>query len=121
MMSVARPGALGATRICPHCKATVLDSASICPGCQHHLRFNAAEVEQPAGTYSALRLDARIQHRVVSEACEYCVVLTIQDERGQKLTRQVVGVGALQPEEWRNFSVSVELMPARTGPASRRN
>ena len=44
-MSVARPNAVGATRVCPHCKATVLQSANICPGCQHHLRFNTVNAE----------------------------------------------------------------------------
>ena len=42
-MSVVRQGTLGATRTCPHCKATVLQSANICPGCQHHLRFNVPQ------------------------------------------------------------------------------
>jgi len=121
MSVVARPSALGATRICPHCKATVLESARICPGCQHHLRFNPTDADQPVAGYSALRLDARIRHGVTTEACEYCVVLSINDERGQKVTRQVVGVGALQPDEWRSFSVSVELLPSRAIPTLKRN
>ena len=55
-MNAARQGSVGATRICPHCKATVLVSANICPGCQHHLRFNAA-VTDPIFALS-LRNDA---------------------------------------------------------------
>jgi len=40
-MNVAsRPVAAGKTRTCPHCKATILESLSICPGCLHHLRFD---------------------------------------------------------------------------------
>ena len=40
-MSVAsRPVSTGKTRTCPHCKATILESLSICPGCLHHLRFD---------------------------------------------------------------------------------
>ncbi len=62
-MSVVRQGALGATRVCPHCKATVLQSANICPGCQHHLRFNAAANAEPqtAGA-AAMRIEGSIQH-----------------------------------------------------------
>jgi len=39
-MSSMRSGTPGATRVCPHCKATVLETAAICPGCRHHLRFS---------------------------------------------------------------------------------
>ena len=40
-MSVAsRPSPTGKTRTCPHCKAVILESLSICPGCMHHLRFD---------------------------------------------------------------------------------
>ena len=35
------------------------------------------------------------------------VVLSIADENGKQISRQVVGVGVLQPEEMRRFSVSV--------------
>jgi hypothetical protein len=41
---------------------------------------------------------------------EYSVVLTIHNERGQELTRQVVGVGALRPTEVRNFTLSVDII-----------
>jgi hypothetical protein len=41
------------------------------------------------------------------------VVVSITNERGEKINRQVVGVGALQPGERHKVSFSVELMPAR--------
>ena len=41
-MNAARPGTAGATRDCPHCKATILDSAAVCPACRGHLRFDSA-------------------------------------------------------------------------------
>jgi hypothetical protein len=115
-MSVARQGPVGATRICPHCKATVLMSANICPGCQHHLRFNAAAAEPQSAGIPAMRLVGTIEH-AGSDECEYCVVIAISNERGEKITRQVVGVGALQPGERHAYSFSVDLMPAR-GPGS---
>ena len=113
-MSAVRPTAPGTTRNCPHCKATVLASASICPACQHHLRFNAvgAAAAAPAG-YAALQVEGTVRHRQLDEPCEFCVVLAIANERGEQITRQVVGVGVLQPAEARRFSVSVNLVPAR--------
>ncbi len=98
-MSVVRQGTLGATRTCPHCKATVLQSANICPGCQHHLRFSAANSEPQSEGVPAMRIEGSIQHPGRGEACEYCVVVSITNEQGEKIARQVVGVGALQPGE----------------------
>jgi hypothetical protein len=124
-MSAARPGTLGATRVCPHCKATVLQSASICPGCQHHLRFNAGgtagATEADGKNLSAMRIEGTIHHPVRDEQCEYCVVISITNERGEKIARHVVGVGALQPNERHKYTFSVDLIPARGGVGGRRN
>src|SRR3984885_2583070 len=113
-MSSLRSGTPGATRVCPHCKATVLETAAICPGCRHHLRFSA-EASQPAADegYCALSVDGSIAHKVSSEPCEYFVVLDIRDERGEQLARQVVGVGVLQLGELRHLNVSVGMRPVR--------
>jgi len=113
-MSSVRPSALGNTRNCPHCKSTVLASASICPACQHHLRFNLPTAAAAPSGYAALQIEGTVQHKQPDEPCEFCVVLSIADENGKQLSRQVVGVGVLQPEEMRRFSVSVNLLPART-------
>lgn len=119
-MSVARPGTLGATRVCPHCRAIVLQSASICPGCQHHLRFNTGNAGEPESKgVSAMRIEGSIQHSVPQEQCEYCVVISITNERGEKVARQVVGVGALQAGERHKYTFSVDLLPSR-GVAGRR-
>ncbi len=120
-MSVGRTGAAGATRICPHCKATVLQSAAVCPGCQHHLRFNPnAAPAAEARSVSALRVEGAIRHTDGQEACEYCVVVAITNDRGEKIARQVIGVGALQPGEGHRYSFSVELIPARGPGAAKR-
>src|ERR1700684_3957519 len=120
-MSVVRQGALGATRICPHCKATVLQSANICPGCQHHLRFNAGTAEPQSVGASAMRIEGSIHHPGRGEQCEYCVVVSITNEQGEKIARQVVGVGALQPGERHKYTFSVDLMPARSAAERKRN
>ena len=121
-MSAVRPGTLGATRMCPHCRATVLQSASVCPGCHHHLRFSSADAEPDSKGIPAVRIEGTIQPTKRDEACEYCVVVSIINERGDKIARQVVGVGALQPGERHKYSFSVDVMPARgSGGERRRN
>ena len=61
-MNVAsRPVATGKTRICPHCKATILESLSICPGCMHHLRFDQEAAKRQVAATSALRVEGVIQ------------------------------------------------------------
>jgi len=119
-MSVVRQGSLGATRICPHCKATVLQSANVCPGCQHHLRFSAVNAEPQSAGVSAMRLEGTIHHAGKGEQCEYCVVISITNEQGEKIARQVVGVGALQPGERHKYSFSVDVIPARGGAPDRK-
>ena len=61
-MSSVRPVSPGKTRTCPHCKAVILESASVCPGCQHHLRFgsDAANQVEPR---NALQVEGRIKAR----------------------------------------------------------
>lgn len=88
-------------------------SANVCPGCQHHLRFNAGAVEAQAAGISAMRVEGTIEHPAGDEACEYCVVIAIANDRGERITRQVVGVGALQPGERHRYSFSVEVIPTR--------
>jgi hypothetical protein len=109
-MSTLRAGQPGATRLCPHCKATVLESASICPGCRHHLRFSGGK-QLAEESYTALSVDGTIAHRQAAEPCEYCIVLDISNERGEQVMRQVVGVGALQPGELRRLNLSVQMLP----------
>jgi hypothetical protein len=107
----------GKTRVCPHCKSTILESSSVCPACQHHLKFDPkAIVErrlQPA--FSALRVEGGFKHPTGGEPWEYSVVVSIRNDRGEELARKVVGVGALSPGEGRQVMVSVDVFTA-TGP-----
>ena len=70
---------------------------------------------------SALRVEGVIRHPPVEEAWEYFVVISIRNDRGEEVTRQVVSVGALQGAEKRTFSLSVDTMPAQipVGPNGR--
>ena len=116
-MNAVRPMAPGATRSCPHCKSTVLASASVCPACQHHLRYSSPNAPPAPTGYAALQIDGTVRHKRPDEPCEFCVVLSIANERGEQITRQVVGVGVLQPAEARQFSVSVNIVPAGAAPS----
>lgn len=108
-MSPVRQSAPGATRSCPHCRATVLESASICPACKKYLRFDPGAAARAVPTFSPLRLESFVRHPNVGEPWEYSIVVSIKNEKGEEITRQVVGVGALQPNEGRTFSVAVEV------------
>jgi len=101
----------GRTRTCPHCKATILESAAICPQCRHHLKFGAdATAAQSQPGFSALKVEGILQHAARGGDWEYSVVLSIRNERGEEVSRQVVGVGALRPTESRTFTLSVDVV-----------
>jgi hypothetical protein len=105
----ARPGTAGATRTCPHCKATILESASICPQCKHHVRFDADVAKRVLDTTSALRVEGTIRHPSDGEAWEYSMVLSIRNDRDEEIDRKIVGVGAMRPGEARTFTLTVEV------------
>jgi hypothetical protein len=118
-MNVAsRPVTPGKTRTCPHCKATILESLSICPGCLHHLRFDQEAAKRQVAATSALRVEGIIRHPPLLEPWEYFVVISIRNDRGEEVTRQVVSVGALQSTEKRTFTLSVDMMPQALPPGS---
>jgi len=111
-MSVAsRPVSTGKTRTCPHCKATILESLSICPGCMHHLRFDSEAAKRQVAAAPALRVEGIIRHPPLEQPLEYFVIIAIRNDRGEEVTRQVVNVGALQAAEKRTFTLSVEVLP----------
>ena len=112
-MSTPRPGTAGATRSCPHCKTVILESASVCPACKHHLRFDeaAAVAQRMAETIVPLHVEGTVRHPPEGPAWEYTVVLTIRNDRGVEIARHVAGVGAMQANEERTFTLSVEAVP----------
>jgi uncharacterized protein YbaR (Trm112 family) len=107
-MSPVRQATPGTARVCPHCKAKILESASVCPVCRHHLRFDPNATERRP-TFSPLRVEGTIRHPSVGEPWEYTVMLSIRNDRGEEVARQVVGVGAFQPDEQRTFTLSVDV------------
>lgn len=101
----------GKTRVCPHCKATILESASVCPGCQHHLRFDpkALAERQAQSTFSALRVEGAFKNPDGGESWEYSVVVSIRNDRREEVARKVIGVGALAAGEGRSVTLSVDV------------
>ena len=119
-MSSARPGSPGATRACPHCRETILESAGVCPNCRHYLRFggDASDASQvPAMT--PLRIEGNIRHPADGEPWEYTVVVSIRNDRGEEISRKLVGVGAMNPNEQRTFTLSVEAVAAKGKPSGK--
>ena len=114
-MNVAsRPVIPGKTRTCPHCKATILESLTICPGCLHHLRFDQEAAKRQVEAKSALHVEGVIRHPPLEEPWEYFVVISIRNDQGEEVARQVVSVGALHSTEKRTFALSVQIMPPHT-------
>ena len=111
----SRVVAPGKTRTCPHCKTIILESAAVCPGCHHHLRFDqASNVEsrvQPS--FSALRVEGAFRNPEGAEGWEYSVVVSVRNDRGEEVARKVVGVGALSPRESRTVTLSVDVFTPR--------
>jgi hypothetical protein len=94
------------TRTCPHCKATILASALICPGCKGHLRLGksgSGPTMKPAwqveGTFKADR---------PGEAMEYSIVVSVRNERNEEIARHVVNVGSVEGAEKRTFNLAIE-------------
>ncbi len=108
-MSSARPTAPGTTRRCPHCRATILESASVCPQCRHHLRFDPGAKERAESVATPFKVEGTIRQPATGKAAEYAVVVAIRNEAGEEIGRHVVGVGAIQPSEARSFILTVEM------------
>ena len=109
-MSALRTGTAGATRTCPHCKATILESSAVCPACRGHLKFDAPAIDA-ARRFVPLKVEGTV-NALEEGAFEYTMVVVIRDERGKEIGRHVAGVGAVFPGESRSFEVSVEAAPA---------
>jgi hypothetical protein len=115
-VSNIRPGSPGATRACPHCKETILESAAVCPQCKHHVRFagaagGSATAADVGEALTALKIEGSIRQPNDVASWEYSVVVSIKNEQGKEIARKLIGVGAMAPDELRTFNLSVEVVP----------
>jgi Zn finger protein HypA/HybF involved in hydrogenase expression len=107
----------GATRTCPHCRATILESAVVCPGCKHHLRFDKdARPGGAAATRTAWQVEGTLDAERMDASTEFTILVVVRNERNEEVARQIVNVGALQGVERRTFTLSIETSEPR--PAS---
>ncbi|MEX0735779.1 MAG: hypothetical protein WD944_07675 [Steroidobacteraceae bacterium] len=111
-----RSTAIGKTRSCPHCRATILESAAVCPACRHHLRFESRRGEQlePASQV-ALKISGQFARASADGPGEYAVVVVIRDAGGSELARKVIGVGGLAAGEERRVDLTVEIFDPQAG------
>jgi len=116
MSTTARPGSAGATRACPHCREIILESAVVCPSCRHYLRFGAVEEPAPEPAVTPLRIEGSIRHPADGEPWEYTVVVTIRNDRDEVVAHKLIGVGAMNPNEQRTVTLSVEAVAAKPKP-----
>ena len=110
-----RVAAPGKTRVCPHCKTTILESSVVCPGCHHHLRFDPKAIAESRAqaTFSALRVEGAFRNPAGGDSWEYSVVVSIKNDRGEEVARKVIGVGALDSRESRTVTLSVDVFAPR--------
>lgn len=98
------------TRTCPHCKATILASAIVCPGCRGHLRLDKAGSPVMKPTW---QVEGTFKAEAPNDPMEYSMVISIRNERNEEIARQVVNVGAVQGSEKRTFTLSIETSEQR--------
>ncbi|MGD9842609.1 MAG: hypothetical protein AB7F79_08300 [Steroidobacteraceae bacterium] len=100
----------GKTRVCPHCRSTILDSATICPACQHHLQFNPGQqAVRPIASFNALHVEGTVRHPDNEPPWEYSLVVAVRNQHGEEIDRKVIGVGALNSGDERTVSVNLEV------------
>lgn len=108
-MNAVRQGSPGATRPCPHCKAVILESASVCPACRGHLRYDEAALQRAKTRSVPLDIEGTLSPPESDTVHEYSMVLSIRNDRDEEIDRKIVGVGAMRPGEARTFTLTVEV------------
>jgi len=85
----------------------------VCPACGHYLRYGARAETLPEPAVTPLRIEGCIRHPADGEPWEYTVVVSIWNDRGEEIARKLIGVGAMNPDEQRTFTLSVEAVTAK--------
>ena len=80
--------------------------------CRHNLRFVAIGAEpRTKQTSCPLWVEGTLTNAGDGEALEYFLLMEVRDEAGKVISRQSVGVGAIQRTEKRIFSLRIETTP----------
>ena len=81
--------------------------------CRHNLRFVSIGAEpRIKQTSCPLWVEGTLQNATDDGALEYILLMEVRDEAGKVISRQSVGVGAIQQAEKRIFSLRIETTPA---------
>src|SRR5262245_12902210 len=107
-MNTTRSVSPGKSRRCPHCRSEILESASVCPICRHHLRFGKA-AELPGKRFSALNVEGSLRHPAGEDPWEYSVVIAVRNQKGEEVARHVVSIGSMSGNEARTVELSVDV------------
>jgi len=59
-----------------------------------------------------LRIEGSIRHPADGDPWEYTVVVSIYNDRNEEIAHKLIGVGAMNPNERRTITLSVEAVPA---------
>ncbi len=111
------PGGPGESLHCPHCGEQILKTAVACPACRRRLRFDAASLAALAGqTTCPLAVEGTVRHPNTDAPWEYSVLVEVHDDRGELLSRRVVGVGGLKPGEVRKVTLRFEVQVPEKSP-----
>jgi hypothetical protein len=111
-MKASRAPSPGESRACPHCQATILQSATFCPICRHSLKFTSFEAPRVRPATCPLLVEGTLEHPDAGAPWEYQLLMEVRDEAGKLLSRQTVGVGAVRQGQQRVFSLRVEMFAA---------
>jgi hypothetical protein len=77
------------------------------------LQFVGGAAASEAATITPLRIEGSIRNPADGGPWEYCVVVAIRNDRGVEIARKLIGVGAMNPDEQRTFTLAVEVVPAK--------
>jgi hypothetical protein len=80
------------------------------------LRYGASADAPPAPALTPLSIEGSIRHPADAEPWEYTVVVLIRDDLGVEIARKLIGVGAINANEQRSFTLSVEAVPTKGRP-----
>jgi|SRR5258705_7689808 hypothetical protein len=111
-MKASRAPSPGESRACPHCQATILQSATFCPICRHSLKLTSFEAPRARPATCPFLVEGTLEHPGASAPWEYSIIDGSAGRAGKLLSRQTVGVGALRQGQQRIFSLRVEMFAA---------
>ena len=76
------------------------------------LRYDDKTAAPMPEGHTPLHIEGSFRNPVSDLDWEYSLVVTIKNEQGKEIARKLIGVGALNPNEQRTFSLSVEMAPS---------